>query len=136
MNFIAEHLGVAARNTVTLKDWYLRVLDAKVVFDNGQTPPAFFLSLPGGLLLEIYQSDLSLKETAINSLAGWRHLALQVTSLETAKAALEAKGVTFTEIIKPAGGGGRVLFFHDAEENLLHFVERPEGSVFLRETGA
>lgn len=136
MEFVAEHLGLAARNPATLKDWYVRVLGAKLVFDNGRTPPAFLLSLPGGLLLELYQSDLSLKETAINSLAGWRHLALQVTSLETAKAALEAKGVTFTELIKPAGGGGRVLFFHDAEDNLLHLVERPPDSPFLRQTGA
>jgi hypothetical protein len=38
--------------------------------------------------------------------------------------------VKFTEQPKPAGGGGRVLFFADAEGNLLHLVERPQGSVF------
>jgi glyoxylase I family protein len=131
MNFTVEHLGLAAHNPVTLKDWYVKTLDAKVVFDNGQTPPAFFLSLPGGLLLEIYRSDLSLKETGINSLAGWRHIALQVDSVEIAKAMLEARGVSFTEPVKPAGGGGSVLFFRDAEDNLLHLVERPAGSPFL-----
>jgi catechol 2,3-dioxygenase-like lactoylglutathione lyase family enzyme len=133
MNFIVEHLGLAARNPVALKDWYVCVLNAKVEFDNGQTPPAFFLSLPGGLMLEIYAADASLKETSNNSLAGWRHLALQVPSLETAKSTLEAKGVNFTDLIKPAGGGGRVLFFRDAEDNLLHLVERPAGSQFLRQ---
>lgn len=132
MNFTVEHLGLAARNPAALKDWYVKNLDAKVVFDNGQTPPAFFLALPGGLMLEIYRSDLTLEETGINSLAGWRHLALQVASLETAKADLEAKGVSFTEPVKPAGGGGRVLFFRDAEENLLHLVERPADSIFIR----
>jgi len=132
MNFTVEHLGLPAQNPPALKDWYVKTLDAKLVFDNGQTPPAFFLALPGGLLLEIYQSDLSLKETAINSLAGWRHLALQVASIEKSKAELETKGVSFTDPIKPAGGGGRVLFFRDAENNLLHLVERPAGSPFLR----
>jgi catechol 2,3-dioxygenase-like lactoylglutathione lyase family enzyme len=131
MNFTVEHLGLAAHNPVTLKDWYVKTLDAKVVFDNGETPPAFFLSLPGGLLLEIYRSDLALKETGINSLAGWRHVALQVDSLEITRAMLEKRGVTFTEQFKPAGGGGSVLYFSDAEGNLLHLVERPAGSPFL-----
>ena len=42
-----------------------------------------------------------------------------------AKAELETRGVTFTEEIRPAAGGGRVLFFKDGEGNLLHLVERP-----------
>ena len=134
MKMTVEHLGLPARNPAALKDWYVKVLGAEVVFDNGQTPPAFFLALQGGLMLEIYQGGSSLKETADNSLAGWRHLALRVDSIEAAQAALEKKGVTFTETIKPAGGGGRVLFFRDAENNLLHLVERPEGSVFYQRT--
>jgi glyoxylase I family protein len=133
MNFIVEHLGLPARNPIALKDWYVKTLDARLVFDNGQTPPAFFLALPGGLMIEIYQGDLSLKETGVNSLAGWRHLALQVSSLEKTKTELEARGISFPDPIKPAGGGGRVLFFRDAEDNLLHLVERPAGSLFVRQ---
>ncbi|MDB6067395.1 MAG: glyoxalase/bleomycin resistance protein/dioxygenase [Pedosphaera sp.] len=132
MKFIAEHLGLPARDPAALKQWYVNVLGANLVFENGQTPPAYFLSLPGGLMLEIYQSNASLKETGNNFLAGWRHLALQVDSIEEAKSTLEQKGVSFPDPIKPAGGGGRVLFFHDAEGNLLHFVERPAGSIFRR----
>ena len=130
--FSGEHLGLPARDVVALKDWYLRVLGAKLVFDNGKTPPAFFVELPGGLLIEIYEGDFSLKETGDNSLNGWRHLALRVGSLEAAQAELEARGVTFDQPIKPAGGGGRVRFFADAEGNLLHLVERPNGSIFNR----
>jgi glyoxylase I family protein len=134
MKFVAEHLGLPARDPLALKEWYVRVLGAQMVFDNGQTPPAFFLSLPGGLMIEIYLGDTSLAETSRNSLTGWRHLALQVTSIEAARAALEQKGVSFPDPIKPAGGGGRVLFFSDAEQNLLHLVERPENSIFHRAT--
>jgi glyoxylase I family protein len=130
MKFVPEHLGLPARNPPALKDWYVRVLGAKLVFDNGQIPPAFLLALPGGLMLEIYQAESSLPETAENTLAGWRHLALRVESLEAAKAALETSGVKFSDPIKPAGGGGRVLFFRDPEDNLLHLVERPAGNEF------
>jgi glyoxylase I family protein len=132
MKISVEHLGLPARDPAALKDWYVKVLDAEVVFDNGQTPPAFFVAWGAGLMLEIYQSGSSSKETGDNALSGWRHLALRVDSIETARAALEKKGVQFTEPVKPAGGGGRVLFFRDGEDNLLHFVERPEGSVFQK----
>ncbi len=122
--FSVEHIGLAARDPGGLKDWYVRVLKATVLFDNKQVPPAFLLELPGGMVLEIYAGRSSLAETAENSLSGWRHLALRVTSIEAARDELLARGVKFEGPIKPAGGGGRVLFFQDAEGNLLHLVER------------
>jgi glyoxylase I family protein len=128
MKFILEHLGLPARDPQALRDWYVRALGATVVFDNGQTPPMFLLSVPGGVMIEIYAGDLALKETANNKLNGWRHVALRVDSLEAARAELEQRGVRITEEIKPAGGGGRVLFFADAEGNLLHLVERSADS--------
>lgn len=126
MKFVPEHLGLAAQNPTALKDWYVRVLGAKLILDPGETPPAYFVALSGGLILEIYQSDAVLSETGNNKLAGWRHLALRVTSIEEAKTLLEKNGVRFTDPIKPAGGGGRVLYFRDLEGNLLHLLERPE----------
>ena len=72
MNYSVEHLGLPARNPLSLKDWYVTALGAQLVFESGQTPPAFFLRLPGGLMLELYQCESSLPETARNSLAGAR----------------------------------------------------------------
>jgi len=129
VNFSLEHLGLPARDPVALKDWYVRVLGAKLVFDNGEAPPAFFVALPGGGLIEIYAGDFARKDIGNNKLNGWRHVALRVDSIEPAKAELEKRGVKFTEPIKTAAGGGRVLFFKDAEGNLLHLVERPADSI-------
>jgi glyoxylase I family protein len=128
MNYHLEHLGLPARDSVSLKDWYVKTLGARVVFDSGQQPPMFLLLIPGGVMIEIYGGDFSLKETANNKLNGWRHVALRVDSIEAARAELEPRGVKFPEEIKPAGGGGRVLFFQDAEGNLLHLVERSADS--------
>ena len=129
MNFSVEHLGLPASDPAALKDWYVRMLGAKVVFDNNQAPPAFLLALPGQLMIEIYGGNSSLPQTSDNKLNGWRHVALRVDSVTAAKAELEARGLKFTEEVKPAGGGGKVLFFQDPEGNLLHLVERTGGSI-------
>ena len=128
MNFSVEHLGLPARDPAALKDWYARMLGAKVVFGNDQTPPAFLLALPGQLMIEIYGGNSSLPQTSDNKLNGWRHVALRVDSVTAAKVELETRGLKFTEEIKPAAGGGRVLFFQDPEGNLLHLVERTAAS--------
>jgi glyoxylase I family protein len=135
MNFQIEHLGLPARDPRVLRDWYIKAFGARVAFDNGQTPPMFLLAMPGGTMVEIYAGDLVLKETGNNKLSGWRHVALRVDSLEAARAELQNRGVPFTEEIKPAGGGGRILFFQDPEGNLLHLVERPADSPVLTGQG-
>lgn len=127
MIFSVEHLGLAARNTTALRDWYVNVLGGEVIFANDHTPPAFLIRLPGGVVVEIYPAHASHEEVSNNRLAGWRHVALRVDSIEAARASLQGRGVRFEEEVKPAGGGGRVLFFKDDEGNLLHLVERPPG---------
>jgi len=121
-----EHVGLPARDASALIAWYERVLGAKHLWDNGQNPPSALLSL-GAAWVEIYPATASNPDTADNKLAGFRHLALRVDSLDTARAELERRGVNFQEDTRPAAGGGKVLFFEDGEGNLLHFVERPTG---------
>lgn len=127
MIFSLEHIGLAARSASSLRDWYVNTLGAELLFTNNEHPPAFLLRLPGGVVIEIYPAHASNDEIGNNRLAGWRHIALRVDSIESSRAQLQSRGVQFTEEIKPAGGGGRVLFFKDEEGNLLHLVERPPG---------
>jgi len=131
MKLSVEHIAIPAANPVELKNWYERVLGAKLIFNNGETPPACLISL-GNVWLEIYAAEAPLPNRGNNKLAGFRHLALRVDSLDAAKAKLEKDGVEFKEEAKAAGGGGRVLFFSDPEGNLLHLVERPADSTLGR----
>src|ERR1039457_2904731 len=125
MNISIEHIAIPATNPVALKNWYERVLGAREVFNNGQNPPTLLIALPGGGWFEIYAAEKPLPERGNNKLAGFRHIALRVASIDAAKVELEKRGVKFTEEVRPAAGGGSVLFFEDGEGNLLHLVERP-----------
>jgi glyoxylase I family protein len=125
MKFAIEHIAVPAAHPAVLRDWYVRVLGARPVWDNGKTPLVCLIALSGAWL-EIYAAEAPQAARGNNKLAGWRHVALRVNSIEEAKAELIRRGVTFDEKILPAAGGGKVLFFEDAEGNLLHLVERPE----------
>jgi glyoxylase I family protein len=121
--FTVEHIGLAAKDATGLRQWYERVLGAELMWEISKEPPAALITLSGAMI-EIYSADGSSEMTQNNKLAGWRHIALRVDSLDRAQALLEDQGVIFTEPVKPAGGGGRVLFFQDPEGNLLHLVER------------
>lgn len=128
LSFQIEHLGLAARDPRTLAGWYCSVLDGRIAWQSPGDHPAFFVTLPDSTLLEIYPASDSTPATGNNAIAGFRHLALRVTSIEGTAALLRTRGVEFPGAVKPAGGGGSVLFFSDPEGNLLHLVERPAGS--------
>lgn len=129
MNISIEHIAIPSPNPAALKRWYERVLGARTVFDNGQNPPTLLIALPGGGWFEIYAAEGAPENRGNNKLAGFRHIALRVDSLDAAKGELEKRGVKFSEAERPAAGGGRILFFADDEGNLLHLVERPKDSV-------
>ena len=131
MELTLEQIGLPARSPQALADWYVRTLGGSRVDLESNLPP-LFVRLPGGVMLEIYAATGDFPQVRDNGLAGFRHLALQVASIEQAKAELEQRGVVFTDPVKPAAGGGQVLFFADLEGNLLHLVERTAGSVFAR----
>ncbi|HXR49074.1 MAG TPA: VOC family protein [Candidatus Limnocylindrales bacterium] len=125
MNIAIEHVAIPSPDPAALKSWYEQVLGTHEIFNNGQSPPTCLIALPGGGWFEIYAAEGAPENRGNNKLAGFRHIALRVDSMEAARVELEKRGVKFGEEIRPAAGGGRVLFFEDCEGNLLHLVERP-----------
>ena len=91
MNLSVEHIAIPATDPVALKNWYERVLGAKIVWESGQNPPTFLITL-SNVWFEIYAAETALSERGNNKLAGFRHIALRVNSLDAAKTA-EMPGV-------------------------------------------
>lgn len=80
MNISIEHIAIPSPNPTALKNWYERVLGAREIFNNGQNPPTFLITLPGGGGFEIYAAEGAPADRGNNKLAGFRHIALRVDS--------------------------------------------------------
>jgi glyoxylase I family protein len=108
-----------------LKDWYVRVLGARPVWDNGQNPPVMPDCAVRGRWLEIYPANPAGRS--------WRQPTGRLAARGIARG-FDGRGQgridparrEFDEETRPAAGGGKVLFFKDGEGNLLHLVERPK----------
>jgi catechol 2,3-dioxygenase-like lactoylglutathione lyase family enzyme len=118
-----EHMGLAARDTTALAQWYQEKLGFRLIAKTNEEPPAYFVEEPGGLILEIVPGrGETLQPTRQD--AGWRHAAMIVDDFDEAYRTLREAGVN----IEPAfvNGSNRVAFFRDPEGNLLHLIYRGE----------
>jgi glyoxylase I family protein len=118
-----EHVAICARNTTTLKDWYIKTFDFKQVFDNGKG--TYFLKAPNGAMIEFISL---LKDTGFfeEKDSGIRHLALAVDNFEEMVDKLTVENVDVLSAPVVLATGVKVFFFRDPEGNILHLISRPE----------
>lgn len=120
-----EHVGICANNTVALKDWYVRVFNFSVVYDNQKEMPTYFLALEDGNMLEIYPAEVTVGKPT-NKYQGVRHLALGTDVIEEVYQNLLHHQVEILEELKCSSKGIKTVFFRDLEGNVLHLIQRPE----------
>lgn len=118
-----EHTAIAAQDTKKLADWYCRVFDLKVVYDNKKEPATYMLKAPDGTMLEIVPATNSDNRQYEARDKGIRHIAIKVVNFQEASNKLEGQGVTFFEN-KTLQDGGKLAFFRDPEGNILHLMWR------------
>ena len=117
-----DHPAIAADDVRTLTRWYCDVLGYKVFAQTEK--PVFIIEAPDGTYIEIMPKDETLRPERTINTPGFSHLALRVSSIDEAIAALETKGVEWLGAAFEAAGGGRIRNFTDPEGNLLQIIQR------------
>ena len=114
-----EHFAIASPDPRRLADWYVSILGFRVNFEYDGN---YFVKAPNGAVIEIIPSQGERGNSAMKT-PGMRHIAISVDSFDSAAKELEAKKVTF--VGEPfENQGNRLLFFEDADGNLVHLIER------------
>lgn len=116
-----EHIGIAAKDSTALKNWYIDVFDMQTISDNGRG--GYFIAAKNGVQIEIYPQNSDGNRDYDNLTSGLRHIAFLVSDFDSEYERLKAKNVEFVgePVIKEKYSN---LFLKDIEGNLLHIIER------------
>lgn len=119
-----EHVGICAKDTTLLKDWYVKLFGFEVVYDNKKERPTYFLALEDKSMIEIYSAD---GETISvnNKFQGIRHLSFGTDNIEKEYDNLKENDIEIIEDLKQNAKGIKTVFFKDIEGNIIHFIQRP-----------
>lgn len=120
-----EHVGVLAKDTAALRDWYNRLFGFRTVYDNGKG--TYFIMAPDGSMLELIKEEEAAPAGGLKT-GGLRHLALKVTDtdFEPLVAQLKKEQVVVVTDAAVSSSGVKTFFFRDPEGNILHLISRPK----------
>ena len=114
-----EHTAIASPDPRRLAQWYVDTLDFHINFEYSGN---YFVKAANGTMLEIIPSEGERAPQAMKD-PGIRHLAIAVEDFDTAHADLKTKSVNFlTDVMN--NQGNRLVFFSDADGNILHLIAR------------
>jgi catechol 2,3-dioxygenase-like lactoylglutathione lyase family enzyme len=116
-----EHIGYAANDTAALANWYVEMLDFKIIFESAGDPKIYFVQDANGMVIEILPpgKDGVVTEGFSN------HLALWSEDYDAEKKELESKGVVFEpEVSNEFFGGTKFAFFTDPEGHRIQIITR------------
>jgi glyoxylase I family protein len=114
-----EHTAIASPDPARLAAWYVEKLD----FHNNYTYDGnYFVRAADGSMLEIIPSEGVAAPQKMKD-PGIRHLAVSVDDFDAALAELKKRDVQF--LGEPyTNQGNRLVFFSDADGNILHLIAR------------
>ncbi len=117
-----DHPAIAAKDVNALTKWYCDVLGYEIIAQTDK--PVYIIKAPDGTYIEMMPEDGSARPQRAICTPGFSHLALRVSDMDKAMAALEKHGVTWEGPEFGAVGGGRIRNFADPEGNVLQIVRR------------
>ncbi|HXF26343.1 MAG TPA: VOC family protein [Bryobacteraceae bacterium] len=114
-----EHAAIASPDPKHLADWYVQHLGFHINFEQAGN---FIVKAPNGSLIEIIHSEGTSPKPKFRD-PGIRHFAIAVDDFDAAHEALKRDAVQF--LGEPfENQGNRLVFFEDADGNILHLIQR------------
>ena len=114
-----EHFAIASPNPKRLAEWYVSYLDFEISFEYAGN---YFVQAQDRGLIEIIPAEGERLAAGMRT-PGMRHIAISVDDFDAAFGQLQAQGVTFAGA-PYENQGNRLVFFEDADGNLLHLIHR------------
>jgi len=117
-----EHIAIFSNTPETLKDWYEKVFEFRIVKEN-DIKGTYWLQAPDGMLFELKRATRKNNESD-EALSGLRHIALTVDNFEETVDRLKKYQIEM--IMEPAlsATGGKTCFFRDPEGNIFQLIYR------------
>ena len=119
-----EHIGIASKNTKELKDWYVKVFNFEVVYDNKKDNPTYFLKVGVESMIEIYPMKNQVNNDVDKTYQGLRHISFSTDKIEKENENLIKNEVNIIDPLDDNKKGVKTIWFKDIEGNILHFIER------------
>ena len=118
-----EHVALRAKDSKALTDWYVKMFDWKVVYDNGKG--TYFVKAADGSMIEIL--SFADGKDAADDTVGICHFALATddADFDVMVDKMKAEGVEVVTDVTVAPNGIKTFFFKDIEGNVFHFIYRP-----------
>jgi glyoxylase I family protein len=116
-----EHFAIASPDPQRLAQWYVANLAFRINYEHAGN---YFVKAPNGAILEIVPSQGE-RAAATPKTPGLRHIAIAVENFERAFEDLRNKNIVFTGA-PYENQGNRLVFFEDADGNLLHLIQRQQ----------
>ena len=119
-----EHVGIYARDTQALADWYADVLGFRVVrtLEKEGRPPIFFLAAAEGGEVEILPTQEGHLDRSLTQ-GGFSHIGLVIDDFEATESGLNEKGIRL-EGVRETSNGWKIGYFQDPERNTIELVRR------------
>ncbi|MDF2522458.1 MAG: hypothetical protein K0R31_99 [Clostridiales bacterium] len=116
-----EHVAIYAKNTETIKDWYVKLFGFKVVSDNGEG--IYFIMAPDGAMIEIIPT---IEDGGVLSekVSGLRHIAFYVDNFEEEVEKIKRQDIEVVSGPTITPTGNKLFFFRDPEGNIVQFINR------------
>lgn len=123
MKFGIEHIAIIAKDTKLLTDWYIKMFDTDVVYDNGKG--TIFLAFSDKSMIEFIPCEEAESELLAPKRQGVRHIAISVDDFDASVERLMAENVVVVTPPATSAKGISTFFFRDIEGNILHLICRP-----------